>query len=208
MSIDIVKVSSQEHPSTPDSAQATRRSMSSSGPRRSPTLQFLPNLHVPLPVHPVDVITSPPTPPRNASGVILLLRHIEYCANIVNLGAGDINLTTGSRDFFVKRRTLRSVRRALTGTKGFNETTIAPSFKSRNFGRIDSFTGNQIIRDDTDRNNIYSRDSLNTLLLINTTSASLINFATLSLFSMSPSSSSTSPMFTPHIRARVFSWSS
>jgi hypothetical protein len=57
------------------------------GPHRPPTLQLLSDLDVPLSVHPVDVIAPSPAPPRNASGLVVLLRHIEYRANVVNLRA-------------------------------------------------------------------------------------------------------------------------
>jgi hypothetical protein len=41
--------------------------------------------------------------------------------------------------------TLRSVTRALIDdTNGFNEITIAPSFRSRNLGRRASFTSNSL----------------------------------------------------------------
>lgn len=114
------------------------------GPHRPPVFQLLSDLNVSLSVHPVDIVVSPSAPPRDAPGVVLLLRHVEYRTDVVNLTISPVSIERYS--FSAKQPTLRSVSRAFTGTKGFNETTTAPSFKSRNLGRIDSFTADRVSR--------------------------------------------------------------
>jgi len=80
------------------------------GPRRSPTLQFLSDLNVPLSVNPVDVITPPSASPRNTSRVVFLLRHIEYRADIVNLNARDNQFSRQDREKCFRKNDPRSAR--------------------------------------------------------------------------------------------------
>ena len=107
----------------------------------------------------------------------------------------------------IMKRTLRLVSLALIElTKGFNDITIAPSLRSKNFGRKASFTVGYVCVgqiEDHDRENNLQLSS-NTLLSTKTTSALEMSSSIRLLDNMLPSSSSTLPILTPHIRQRIW----